>query len=91
LAARHDEGGQIPPSQWGRFTLTQPDNSGNYVHSAPWSVADQGNRNVSHGCINVSPSNAEWFYDNFDAGDPIVVTNSVDSETQNDGAQDWQL
>jgi lipoprotein-anchoring transpeptidase ErfK/SrfK len=67
------------------------DNSGNFVHSAPWSVADQGERNVSHGCINVSPSNAEWFYDNFGAGDPIVVTNSVDSQTQNDGAQDWQL
>jgi lipoprotein-anchoring transpeptidase ErfK/SrfK len=67
------------------------DNSGNFVHSAPWSVADQGNRNVSHGCINVSPSDAKWFYDNFDAGDPIVVTNSVDSQTQYDGAQDWQL
>jgi lipoprotein-anchoring transpeptidase ErfK/SrfK len=67
------------------------DNSGNFVHSAPWSVADQGERNVSHGCINVSPSNAKWFYDNFGAGDPIVVTNSVDSQTQNDGAQDWQL
>jgi len=67
------------------------DNSGNYVHSAPWSVADQGHRNVSHGCINISPSNAKWFYDNFSAGDPIVVTNSVGSYTQNDGAQDWQI
>ena len=67
------------------------DNSGNYVHSAPWSVADQGHRNVSHGCINISPSNAKWFYDNFGAGDPIVVTNSVGSYTQNDGAQDWQI
>ncbi len=37
------------------------DNSDNYVHSAPWSVADQGKRNVSHGCINISPSNAKWF------------------------------
>ncbi|MDT7766844.1 MAG: hypothetical protein QOC63_6264 [Mycobacterium sp.] len=67
------------------------DNSGNFVHSAPWSVADQGQRNVSHGCINVSPSDAKWFYDNFGAGDPIVVTNSVGSYTQDDGAQDWQL
>jgi len=67
------------------------DNSGNFVHSAPWSVADQGERNVSHGCINVSPSDAKWFYDNFGAGDPIVVTNSVGSYTQDDGAQDWQL
>jgi lipoprotein-anchoring transpeptidase ErfK/SrfK len=66
------------------------DNSGNFVHSAPWSVADQGIRNVSHGCINISPSNAKWFYDNFGIGDPIVVTNSVGGQP-NDGAQDWQI
>ena len=69
----------------------QFDNSGNFVHSAPWSVADQGLRNVSHGCINISPSNASWFYDNFGIGDPIVVTNSVGLYTQNDGGQDWQI
>jgi lipoprotein-anchoring transpeptidase ErfK/SrfK len=69
----------------------QFDNSGNFVHSAPWSVADQGMRNVSHGCINISPANAKWFYNNFDIGDPIVVTNSVGSYTQNDGGQDWQI
>ena len=67
------------------------DNSGNYVHSAPWSVADQGIRNVSHGCINVSPANAKWFYDNFGLGDAVVVVNSVDPSTHNDGAQDWQM
>jgi lipoprotein-anchoring transpeptidase ErfK/SrfK len=67
------------------------DNSGNFVHSAPWSVGDQGKRNVSHGCINISPANAKWFYDNFGSGDPIVVKNSVGSYTQNDGAQDWQI
>ena len=53
------------------------DNSGNFVHSAPWSVADQGKRDVSHGCINISPTNAKWFFDNFGAGDPIIVVNSV--------------
>ena len=52
------------------------DNSGNFVHSAPWSVGDQGERNVSHGCINISPDNAKWFYDNFGSGDPIVIKNS---------------
>ena len=67
------------------------DNSGNFVHSAPWSVADQGKRNVSHGCINISPSNAKWFYDNFGSGDPVVVVNSVGLYKQNDGAQDWQI
>ncbi|MGH3558442.1 MAG: L,D-transpeptidase [Mycobacterium sp.] len=67
------------------------DNSGDFVHSAPWSVADQGKRNVSHGCINISPSNAKWFFDNFGTGDPLVVKNSVGAYTKNDGSNDWQI
>jgi lipoprotein-anchoring transpeptidase ErfK/SrfK len=67
------------------------DNSGIFVHGAPWSVADQGKRNVSHGCPNLSPADAQWFYDNFGSGDPVVVKNSVGLYTQNDGAQDWQI
>ncbi len=67
------------------------DNSGIFVHSAPWSTGDQGKRNVSHGCINLSPANAQWFYDNFGSGDPIVIKNSVGTYNQNDGAQDWQI
>ena len=67
------------------------DNSGNFVHSAPWSVDDQGVRNVSHGCINISPANAKWFYDNFGSGDPIVVKNSQGWYNQPDGASDWQM
>ncbi len=66
------------------------DNSGAFVHSAPWSVGDQGKRNVSHGCINLSPDNAKWFYDNFGSGDPIVVKNSVGTYNNPDGADDWQ-
>ena len=69
----------------------QFDNSGDYVHSAPWSVADQGKRDVSHGCINISPSNAKWFFANFGAGDPIVVKNSTGTYSKNDGSNDWQL
>ena len=67
------------------------DNLGNFVHSAPWSVADQGKRNVSHGCINISPENAQWFYDNFGSGDPIVIKNSVGTYSKPDGASDWQM
>lgn len=66
------------------------DNSGAFVHSAPWSVADQGKRNVSHGCINLAPDNAKWFYDQFGSGDPIVVKNSVGLYNYSDGADDWQ-
>jgi len=66
-------------------------NNGIFVHGAPWSVNDQGKRNVSHGCPNLSPANAQWFYDNFGTGDPVVVKNSVGTYDANDGAQDWQL
>ena len=47
--------------------------SGVYVHSAPWSVDQQGSSNVSHGCINLSPDNAAWYFDNVNVGDPINV------------------
>ncbi len=66
-------------------------NTGIFVHSAPWSVADQGKRNVSHGCPNLSPANAQWFFDHFGSGDPVVVKNSVGLYNQPDGAQDWQI
>ena len=46
---------------------------GIYVHSAPWSVGSQGNSNVSHGCINLGPDNAAWYYDTVNIGDPIIV------------------
>jgi lipoprotein-anchoring transpeptidase ErfK/SrfK len=46
---------------------------GVYVHSAPWSVGSQGNTNVSHGCINLSPDNAAWYFDTVRVGDPVIV------------------
>jgi lipoprotein-anchoring transpeptidase ErfK/SrfK len=76
-----------------RVTVDQAvkfDNSGDFVHSAPWSVDDQGKRDVSHGCINISPTNAKWFFDNFNPGDPIIVTHSTGTYTRNDGSNDWQ-
>lgn len=45
--------------------------SGEFVHSAPWSVHAQGYRNVSHGCTNVSPGNAAWLYKNTLVGDVV--------------------
>lgn len=46
---------------------------GVYVHSAPWSVGSQGYANVSHGCINLSPDNAAWYFDTVRVGDPIII------------------
>jgi lipoprotein-anchoring transpeptidase ErfK/SrfK len=49
---------------------------GEYVHSAPWSVGQQGSSNVSHGCVNLSPDNAQWFFNTFGLGDVVEITNS---------------
>jgi lipoprotein-anchoring transpeptidase ErfK/SrfK len=71
---------------------TQISYSGIFVHSAPWSVGSQGYTNTSHGCLNVSPSNAVWFYDNTKRGDIVEVLNTVGSTLPGtDGLGDWNI
>jgi lipoprotein-anchoring transpeptidase ErfK/SrfK len=71
---------------------TQMSYSGIYVHAAPWSVGSQGYSNVSHGCLNVSTSNAQWFYDNTKRGDIVEVTNTVGTRLSGtDGLGDWNI
>jgi len=69
-----------------RFTF-----SGDYYHAAPWSVVDQGYTNVSHGCVNLSPGDAETYYDMAIPGDPITVTSSPKSGDWDDGWTEWFL
>jgi lipoprotein-anchoring transpeptidase ErfK/SrfK len=71
---------------------TQISYSGIFVHSAPWSVGSQGYTNTSHGCLNVSPSNAIWFYDNIKRGDIVEVINTLGSPLPGtDGLGDWNI
>jgi lipoprotein-anchoring transpeptidase ErfK/SrfK len=49
---------------------------GEYVHWADWSVWAQGNTDTSHGCLNVSPADAYWFYDFSLPGDIVDVRNT---------------
>ncbi|CAN7510015.1 L,D-transpeptidase [Mycolicibacterium frederiksbergense] len=71
---------------------TQMSYSGIYVHSAPWSVGSQGNTNVSHGCLNVNPANARWFYDNTRRGDIVEVVNTTGPTLSGtDGLGDWNI
>src|SRR5258705_241225 len=52
---------------------------GLFVHSAPWAVNSLGYENVSHGCISLSPEDAEWYYNTVNVGDPVIVQeNSVE-------------
>jgi lipoprotein-anchoring transpeptidase ErfK/SrfK len=52
-------------------------NNGEFVHAAPWSVAQQGRSNVSHGCVNLSTANAAWFFDFSQPGDAVEIKNSI--------------
>ena len=69
-----------------RFTF-----SGDYYHSAPWSVVDQGSTNVSHGCVNLPPADAETYYNMSIPGDPITVTDSTAAGKWDDGWTEWFL
>ena len=69
-----------------RFTL-----SGNFMHDAFWSVGEQGFANVSHGCVNMSPANAETYYKMSVQGDPVTITGSPKPGKWGDGWTVWFL
>jgi len=71
---------------------TQMSYSGVFVHSAPWSVGAQGHTNTSHGCLNVSPSNAEWFFEHTKRGDIVEVLNTLGPPLSGtEGLGDWNI
>ncbi|GAB3691975.1 Ig-like domain-containing protein [Corynebacterium nasicanis] len=84
----YDQGGYKTPVSY----ATQMSWSGIYVHGAPWSVGDQGYRNVSHGCINVTNEAAQWFQNTVKRGDPVLVQNTVGGTLSGyDGLGDWNI
>ena len=65
--------------------------SGEYLHDAYWSVGDQGFSNVSHGCVNMSPANAETFYKMAVPGDPVKIKGSPRTGQWDNGWTMWFL
>jgi lipoprotein-anchoring transpeptidase ErfK/SrfK len=63
--------------------------SGEFVHAAPWSVAYQGNSNVSHGCTGMSTENAGWLYNMSRRGDVVEYTGTDKQMTLTNGYGDW--
>jgi lipoprotein-anchoring transpeptidase ErfK/SrfK len=71
---------------------TRISNSGEFVHSAPWSVAQQGSSNVSHGCVNLAPANATWFFGISQPGDVVKVTGTpVHLSGRDTDIPDWTI
>lgn len=64
---------------------------GEFIHAAPWSVADQGKRNVSHGCVNVSMENAAWLFNLAKLGDPVTVKGTEVALQKGNGWTDWSM
>jgi lipoprotein-anchoring transpeptidase ErfK/SrfK len=69
-----------------RFTWT-----GDYLHDAYWSVSEQGFTNVSHGCVNMPPADAEIYYKMEKPGDPVTITGSPAAGTWDNGWTEWFL
>jgi lipoprotein-anchoring transpeptidase ErfK/SrfK len=65
--------------------------SGEYVHLADWNVPAHGHINTSHGCVNVGPAYAQWFYDNFNSGDVVDIKNSPVTLNETNGLGDWTV
>ncbi|WP_460725083.1 L,D-transpeptidase [Nocardia heshunensis] len=81
-------GGYKTPIDW----ATRISYSGIFFHSAPWSVGQQGYVNTSHGCLNLSPADAKWVYDNVKRGDITIVKNTVGGTLSGvDGLGDWNI
>ena len=62
---------------------------GEFIHAAPWSVGDQGVRNVSHGCVNMSWPNAEWLFGVAHVGDPVIVRGTEVQAVPGNGWTAW--
>jgi len=66
-------------------------NSGEFLHAAPWSVAQQGLANVSHGCTGMSNDNAAWLFSVSKIGDVVQYVNGSRKLESGNGWTDWNI
>jgi lipoprotein-anchoring transpeptidase ErfK/SrfK len=67
-------------------------NNGEFIHGYAPSIPDQGKRNVSHGCANLSPANAKVYFDSAMVGDPVEIIGSTEQLGPEDNDYyDWAV
>jgi lipoprotein-anchoring transpeptidase ErfK/SrfK len=67
-------------------------NNGEFIHANPASSGAQGNTNVTNGCINLSTSDAQQYYNSAIYGDPVEVTGTSVELSYSDGdLWDWAV
>jgi lipoprotein-anchoring transpeptidase ErfK/SrfK len=67
-------------------------NSGEFIHDASWN-GQIGQANTSHGCTNLAPADAQWYYNWAQIGDPVTYANTGTSQVvpEDDGWGDWNV
>lgn len=71
---------------------TRISDNGEFIHANPDTVGDQGNSNVSHGCVNLSTSHAKEYMESSIYGDPVEVTGTDVQLSAEDGdLYDWAI
>ncbi|MDF0530626.1 Ig-like domain-containing protein [Tsukamurella sp. 8F] len=70
---------------------TRISNDGIYLHALESTVWAQGNTDTSHGCLNLSPANAQWFYGISVPGDIVEVRNTGGAPLQLYQNGDWSV
>ncbi|EJZ08617.1 L,D-transpeptidase [Mycolicibacterium vaccae] len=67
-------------------------NNGEFIHANPASAGAQGNSNVTNGCINLSPADAQQYFNSAIYGDPVEVTGTRLELSYADGdIWDWTV
>ncbi len=66
-------------------------NSGEFAHDASWNH-NIGDVNTSHGCTNLRPGDAQWFYEFSQIGDVLTYPNATGTTMPAwDGYGDWNV
>ena len=65
---------------------------GEFIHDASWNH-ELGDQNTSHGCTNLAPADAEWYFTWSQIGDPVTWTRTGSNQTiqPTDGWGDWNV
>jgi hypothetical protein len=67
-------------------------NNGEFIHANPASSGAQGSTNVTNGCINLSTSDAQQYFNSAIYGDPVEVTGTSIELSYSDGdLWDWAV
>ncbi|MBE7190963.1 MAG: L,D-transpeptidase family protein [Gordonia polyisoprenivorans] len=73
------------------YYATRISTDGIYLHQLESSIWAQGNTNTSHGCLNLNPDNARWFYDFSIPGDVVEVRNTGGEPLTQAQNGDWSV